>query len=74
MDYSALIGLIRAKYKTQADFAEAMDMCSCSLSKKLNGKTEWTAAEIRRACELLDIDPVDIPTYFFAPSVEKSQR
>jgi transcriptional regulator with XRE-family HTH domain len=67
MDYSALRGQIRAKYKTQADFAVAMGMDPSSLSQKLNGKTEWSAAEIRKACELLSIDPADIPKYFFCP-------
>lgn len=67
MDYSALRGKIRAKYKTQADFAVAMDMDPSSLSKKLNDKTEWDGAEIRKACELLGIDPADIPKYFFCP-------
>lgn len=67
MDYSALRGKIRAKYNTQADFAAELDMSACSLSQKLNGRTEWTAAEIRKACELLSIDPADIPNYFFCP-------
>jgi transcriptional regulator with XRE-family HTH domain len=65
--YAELRGLIRSKYKTQAKFAEAIGMSACSLSKKLNGKAEWTAEEIRRTCEVLGISAENIPFYFFYP-------
>lgn len=63
--YADLRGLIRSKYRTQARFAEAIGISACSLSKKLNGKAEWTAEEIRKSCEVLGISAEQIPTYFF---------
>ena len=65
MKYPELRGLIRSRFRTQSAFAKAIGMCPCSLSKKLNGKAEWTAAEIRKICEVLDIPPIQIPRYFF---------
>ena len=77
MSQSKLRGLIREKYGTQSAFARAMDetlkqdpdnkgqgLSDCSLSKKLNGHSEWSAAEIRAACKLLSIKPEDISLYF----------
>lgn len=65
MDYSDLRGRIRARYRTQALFAEALGISECSLSQKLNGHTEWTAGEIRKSCELLEIPENDLHLYFF---------
>lgn len=63
--YADLRGLIRSKCGTQANFAEAIGISSCSLSKKLNDKAEWTAEEIRKTCEVLGISAEQIPIYFF---------
>lgn len=63
--YPDLRGRIRARYSTQADFAQAMGLSECALSQKLNGRSEWTAEEIRRACELLEIPSAEIHIYFF---------
>lgn len=65
MDHSALRGLIRRVYSTQAAFARAIDRSECAISQKLNGKSEWTAEEIRRTCEVLGISTEEIPQYFF---------
>ena len=67
MDYKKLKGAIRGKYGTQAVFAKEMDLSVCSLNKKLNGRTEWTAADMRKAMELLDIPAHESPAYFFCP-------
>lgn len=69
MGQAKLRGKIREMYKTQAAFAEAMTangvaISECSISKKLNGHTQWSADEIRMACYLLNIRPEDIPIYF----------
>ena len=65
MDYAKLRGCIRAKYATQAAFARDMCMSECALSLKLNGHSEWTADEMRRACDLLGIPMADVHLYFF---------
>lgn len=67
MDHSKLRGLIRERFGTQADFAEAIHVSACAVSQKLNGKSEWSADEIRRACAVLGITTEQIPTYFFCP-------
>ena len=65
MDYSDLKGLIRGKFATQEAFAKAMGLSVCSVNKKLNGKTEWNASDIRKATALLNIPAEEIPAYFF---------
>ena len=67
MDHSALRGLIREVFGTQAAFAKAIDRSECVVSQKLNGKSEWTTDEIRKACEVLHITSEKIPKYFFCP-------
>lgn len=74
MDYSKLRGKIRQNFPTQAAFARALGISECSLSQKLNNHTEWTRKEMVRACELLGDGPESIPSYFFTPDVEISQR
>ena len=64
-DSAKLRGRIRTYFSTQAAFAEAMHMSACALSQKLNGRSEWAAGEIRRACELLDIPADELHLYFF---------
>lgn len=64
-DYSKLLGRLKEKGLTQEQFAELLEISGTTLSKKLNGKSEWTQAEINKACEILEIDPADIPLYFF---------
>jgi len=65
MRYPKLRGAIREKFGTQATFAEAINMNSTTLSKKLTGKSEWTRTEIARACDLIGIPLCDAHTYFF---------
>ena len=74
MKYPELRGKIRARFQTQAAFAKAIHISACSLSNKLNGKSEWTAQEIQKTCEVLDFPPEQIPQYFFAQEVGISQQ
>jgi transcriptional regulator with XRE-family HTH domain len=67
MDYSKLRGRIREIFGTQAAFARAMGISECVVSQKLNGRSEWTADEIREAIVLLGIPAEEIPLYFFCP-------
>jgi hypothetical protein len=73
-DYSELRGLIRAKYGTTAAFARAIRKSECSVSKKLNDRSEWTATDMRRSCTALGLSPNSIPRLFFTPKVENSQQ
>lgn len=70
-DYAKLRGRIKEKFGTQSKFATAMNLSSVSVSDKLNNKVQWTQKEIDAACVLLEIDPVDIPIYFFTTKVKE---
>lgn len=69
-DYSKLDGAITEKCGTRANFAKLINLSERSVSLKMNGKLGWKQAEIRRACEILCISPVDIPSYFFTLKVQ----
>ncbi len=64
-NYAKLRGRIREIFGTEYKFAQAMKLSPQSLSKKLNGKVEFTQKEIERAIELLRIPPEEITLYFF---------
>lgn len=68
-DFSKLLGRIIEKFGTRSAFAAAMGMAESALSNRLSGKIYFDADEIHRACQLLDIEPQDIPVYFFTPKV-----
>ena len=72
LDFSKLRGRIIEKYGTLGKFADAMGMCSGSLSKKLRGTTAFDSAEICKALQLLSIDKEDVSAYFFTPKVNIS--
>lgn len=65
MSYTKLRGKIVEKFRTQGAFAEAMGMNKATLNGKLNNRSQWTADEITKACELLDIPLSEAYLYFF---------
>lgn len=65
-DYSKLLGRITEKVGTQGKFADKMGLSERSISLKLNGKIGWKQCEIIKACEVLEIRDIEIPSYFFA--------
>lgn len=67
MSYSKLRGKIREVFGTQEAFATAMGMNTATLSAKLNGKTDWSKAEMAKACFLLGISLMEMHIYFFCP-------
>lgn len=73
MSYSKLRGKIREVFGTQEAFATVMGMNTATLSAKLNSKTDWTKAEIERACSLLGISLTEMHLYFFARKIAFSQ-
>lgn len=68
-DFSKLLGRIIEKFGTRSAFATAMDLADSALSNRINNKVPFDAAEIYLACELLGIEPQDIPAYFFTVKV-----
>ena len=65
MKYAKLRGEILAKYRTNRDFAQVLNMSPATLSAKLNGRTEWTVPEMCAACKLLGIPLERAHEYFF---------
>ena len=64
-DYSKLLGKITEKFGTQAEFANAMGVSERSISLKLNNKVSWKDSEIAKAVDISELNPKDIPAYFF---------
>lgn len=65
MKYAKLRGKIVEKFRTQFAFAKAIDINVATINGKLNGKSQWTADEITKACALLDIPMTEVHEYFF---------
>ncbi|MFR7589832.1 MAG: DUF739 family protein [Longibaculum sp.] len=68
-DYRKLRGKIKEIYGTQDIFAEKLGIGRVSLSKRLTSQLEFSQTEIKKSCELLNIDPEDVSKYFFTPEV-----
>lgn len=69
-NYSKLLGAIKEKYGSNGNFASAMNLSEHTLSKKLNNKSSFDQHEIKKACELLRIEPEEIKNYFFDLKVQ----
>ena len=65
MSYAKLRGIIVEKFRTQYSFAEAMGMNVATLNGKLNNRSQWTADEIAKACDILGIPLSEAHLYFF---------
>lgn len=65
MSYTKLRGKIVEMFRTQSAFADAMGMNKATLNGKLNNRSQWTADEITKACELLNIPLSEAHLYFF---------
>ena len=70
MDYKELRGKIYEVFGSLKSFSEAMSLSYVTVLNKMAGSTEWTRAEMLKACELLKIKVKDIPRYFFASVVK----
>lgn len=68
-NYNKLKGRIKEMCGTQDEFATRLGIGRVSLSQRLNNQLEFTQDEMFRACDVLEIERVDIPLYFFVPEV-----
>lgn len=68
-DYSKLRGRIVERFGVQSAFAFALKMSESTLSGRLTNKSYFTAEEIVKACELLDIALSEVNEYFFTLKV-----
>ena len=69
-DYSKLRGRIRERFETQKHFADALEVAVNTLSFKLNNKVSWTQREILISCRLLNIEEIEMASYFFKEKVQ----
>ena len=63
--YARLRGRIKERYGTEGKFAEVMGITQMSLSRKFNGKTQFTGNDIKQMSELLEIPLEEAGRYFF---------
>lgn len=70
-NYDKLKGKIVEVFGTQEKFAVNMGISPAALSARLHNLTGFTQKEILTACNLLDIEPTQIPVYFFTHKVQK---
>ena len=64
-DYSKLLGKIKEKGYTHAQFAEAIGRTASTVSLRFSGDGYFTQLEINKACDLLGIAKNEIAAYFF---------
>lgn len=63
--YAKLRGRIIEVFGSQSKFAKALKISENSLSKKLNGKTQFRQDDIQIWCYLLEIPIEEAGLYFF---------
>ncbi len=68
-DYSLLRGKIKEKLKNEYVLAEKLNCSKATLSKKLNDEVDFTQTEIENVCTILEIERIDISSYFFTSKV-----
>lgn len=73
-DYSKLAGRIREKFGTQKAFAKKLGISEGTLSLKMTNYTYFSQAEIKKAVQLLELDPGMVTDYFFTPRVKKHKQ
>ena len=64
--YAKLRARIKEKFGTEGNFAEALGTSQMTVSRKFNGKTQFSSEDIKQYCKLLDIPLEDAGRYFFA--------
>lgn len=74
MNYSKLLGKIKASGHTQKSVAQAICISEGQFCQKLSGNYPFKQTDIQRICEFLGICESEIGTYFFQPDVEKTQQ
>ena len=58
---------------TDTRFADEIGVSRQSMSMKMNGHRPFTADEIRRAKQVLNLTPEDVMEIFFAPDVAETE-
>ena len=69
-NFSKLRGLIVEKYRSLAEFSSVSGISTSALSRKLNGETPFSASEIYKIAEILEIPESEMGLYFFTVAVQ----
>ena len=64
--YARLRGKIKEKFGTESRFAKALSVSLITVSKKLNGRTQFTKRDIEKWSATLGIPIEEAGSYFFA--------
>ena len=64
--YRKLRARIKEIYGTEGKFAEVLHTSQNTVSRKFNGKTQFSTEDIKEWCSLLDISLEESGKYFFA--------
>ena len=73
LDYSKLLGKMREMGETIESLSSKIGISSNSLSNKLHNRTRFVQDEIAGICQVLLIEKEEIPVYFFAEKLAKTQ-
>lgn len=71
-DYSKLRGRIVEKVGNQSSMADKLNCSDVAFSKKMNNKIRFSADDIIKITEILEIPKEEIGIYFFTEEVSKS--
>ena len=71
-DYSKLLGKIKEKGFTLAEFAKCIGIASSTFSLKLSGEGYFRQPEMIKMCDVLGVAYKEIPIYFFTLKVQKN--
>lgn len=69
-DFSKLRGLIIERYHNVTEFSAISGISVSALSRKLNGDTPFSASEIYKMAEILEIPEEEMGLYFFTRGVQ----
>ena len=73
-DYAELQRLIKYKYGSNAEFAEAVGMPVYCLYNRLKGKSNFKQSEIWDIANKLDIPEVEFARYFFTVATVNNEE
>ena len=64
-NYEELEQKINEVFGSEEAFGKELGLTSQEIDSRLTGASEFSLAEINRAVKVLNINPVEIPLYFF---------
>lgn len=67
-DHSELLGVLRAKGLTVAEFATRFGVSKTAMDKRLSGESAWRDVDIVKAMDILSLSWERALTCFFTPA------